>query len=162
TPASFSLTNTPGAPAKIAEVSGSPQSTTVAQAFACPLVVVVKDTFGNPVPGASVIFAAPTSGASATLSGATATTGANGQASVTPAANAFPGKYPVTASVAGVSTPAKFTLTQALPTTGVSVVGTVLYIVGGSTSSDTASVKPAGTKNDGSTGLAVSATLNKV
>ena len=37
-----------------------------------------------------------------------------------------------------------------------------LYLVGGSTSSDTVSVKPAGSKTDGTTGLAVSATLNDV
>ena len=163
TPASFSLTNNPGAAASITEVSGSPQSTTVAQAFASPLVVVVEDTYGNPVPGVIVTFAAPTSGASATLSSATATTGANGQVnSVTATANTLAGSYTVTASVVGVSSPAGFALTQTLPATGVSVIGTVLYIVGGSTSSDTASVKPAGARNDGSTGLAVSATLNGV
>ena len=65
-------------------------------------------------------------------------------------------------SVSGVATPASFTLTQSLPPTGVSVIGTTLYIVGGSTSSDTAAVKPAGVRNDGSTGLTVSATLNRV
>jgi hypothetical protein len=53
-------------------------------------------------------------------------------------------------------------LTQIVLGPGVSVYGTTLYLVGGSTSSDTASVKPAGAKNDGSTGLTVSATLNKV
>ena len=61
TPASFSLTNNPGAAASVAVVSGSGQSTTVAQGFTSPLVVVVKDTYGNPVPGASVTFAAPAS-----------------------------------------------------------------------------------------------------
>ena len=55
------VTITPGAPASITEVSGSPQSTTVGQPFTSPLVVVVKDTYGNLVPGASVTFAAPTS-----------------------------------------------------------------------------------------------------
>ena len=53
-------------------------------------------------------------------------------------------------------------LTQTVLAPGVSVSGTVLYIVGGSTSSDTASVKPAGAKADGTTGLAVCAMLNKV
>ena len=53
-------------------------------------------------------------------------------------------------------------LTQIVLGPGVSVYGTTLYLVGGSTSSDTASVKPAGGKTDGSTGLAISATLNKV
>ena len=114
------------------------------------------------MPNVSVTFAAPTSGASAILSNSTAATDANGQASVTATANTLAGSYTVTASAAGVSTPAIFVLTQTLPATGVSVIGSVLYIVGGSTSSDTASVKPAGTRNDGTTGLTVSATLNKV
>ena len=51
-------------------------------------------------------------------------------------------------------------LTQVVVAPGVSVFGTTLYLVGGSTSSDTVSVSPAGAKNDGSTGLAVSATIN--
>jgi hypothetical protein len=95
----------------ITEVSGSPQSTTVAQNFANPLVVVVTDTYGNPVPGASVTFAAPTSGTSATLSSSTATTGANGQASVTATANTVAGSYTATASAAGASS-AGFSLTN--------------------------------------------------
>jgi fibronectin-binding autotransporter adhesin len=53
-------------------------------------------------------------------------------------------------------------LTQTVLAPGLFVSGTTLYIVGGSTSSDTASVKPAGAKNDGSTGLAISAMLNGV
>ena len=111
-PASFSLTNTPGAAAAVAVVSGSGQTTTVATAFASPLVVVVKDSYGNPVPGASVTFAAPTAGASAALTSSPATTGANGQASVTATANTVAGAYTVTASVAGVTTPASFSLTN--------------------------------------------------
>src|SRR5262249_41850858 len=53
-------------------------------------------------------------------------------------------------------------MTESLRTSGVSVINGTLYIVGGSTSSDLASVTPAGAKTDGSTGLAVTATLNKV
>ena len=75
-------------------VSGSGQSTAVAPAFASPLVVVVNDSYGNPVPGASVTFAAPASGASAALTSSPATTAANGQASVTATANAFAGPTP--------------------------------------------------------------------
>jgi hypothetical protein len=159
TPAGFNLANNPGAAALIAEVSGSPQSTTVAQGFASPLAVVVEDTYGNPVPNVSVTFAAPASGASATLVPSSARTGANGQASVQATANTLAGSYTVTASAAGVSTPAGFALTQTLPATGVSVIGTVLYIVGGNTS-DYASINPAGASNTGATGLSVSATLN--
>ena len=83
TAASFALTNTVGAAASVAVVSGSGQTAIVATGFAAPLVVVVKDAYGNPVPGVSVTFAAPASGASATLTGSPAVTDADGQASVT-------------------------------------------------------------------------------
>ena len=109
--ASFSLTNTPAAPTSVTIVSGSGQSATVGTAFANPLVVLVRDTYGNPVPGASVGFTAPTSGASATLSASTVTTGDDGRASVTAAANAIGGPYTVTASVDG-ATSAIFNLTN--------------------------------------------------
>ena len=109
--ATFSLTNTPGAPASVVVVSGSGQSVTIGSAFSNPLVVVVKDAYGNPVPGASVLFTAPTSGASATLSASTATTGADGRASVTAKANAIGGPDTVTASVDG-PTSATFNLTN--------------------------------------------------
>ncbi|MDP3236610.1 MAG: Ig-like domain-containing protein [Myxococcales bacterium] len=107
----FTLTNTAGAPASVAVVSGSPQSATINAAFGAPLLVVVRDAFGNAVPGATVTFAAPGSGASASLTAA-ATTNALGQTQVTPTANATAGAYSVTASVAGVMTPATFALTN--------------------------------------------------
>ena len=66
-------------------------------------MAVATDKYGNPVPGVSVTFAAPTSGASAALSSSTVTTGANGQASVTATADATLGSYTVTASATGVS-----------------------------------------------------------
>ena len=109
---SFALTNTPGAAASVSVVSGSGQTAAVASGFAAPLVAVVKDSFGNPVPGVTVIFAAPASGASATLAGSPAVTDADGQASVTATANATLGSYTVTASVAGITTGAAFTLTN--------------------------------------------------
>jgi hypothetical protein len=81
-------------------------------AFAAPLVAVVEDQYGNPVPNVSVTFAAPGSGASASLPGSPATTDANGRACVTATANTTPGTYAVTASVAGLATPAAFSLTN--------------------------------------------------
>src|SRR5262249_18480745 len=51
-------------------------------------------------------------------------------------------------------------LTQVVVARGVSVYGTTLYLVGGSTTSDTASATPAAARTDGSTGLAVPARLN--
>jgi parallel beta-helix repeat protein len=112
TTADFALTNTPGPAASVTVVSGSGQSATVATGFASPLVAVVKDAFGNPVPGVSVTFAAPASGASATLTSSPAVTGDDGRASVTAAAGATIGAYTVTASVTGVTTDAAFMLTN--------------------------------------------------
>ena len=96
----------------MAVVSGSGQKAAIATGFAAPLVAVVKDAYGNPVPGVSVTFAAPASGASATLTGSPAVTGADGQASVTATANTTLGSYTVTASVDGVTTEANFALTN--------------------------------------------------
>jgi hypothetical protein len=83
---------------------------------AAPLQVSVVDAFQNGIgPGVSVTFAAPGSGASGTFPGGNATvtvaTDANSQATA-PAftANGTAGSYEVTASVAGVSTPAVFDL----------------------------------------------------
>src|SRR5262249_58953762 len=49
-PAAFALTNTHGAPASVTVASGSGQTATVTTGFATPLVAVVKDAYGNPVP----------------------------------------------------------------------------------------------------------------
>ena len=115
TPATFSLTNTAGAAASIVVASGSPQSAAVATSFA-PLVVTVDDAYGNPVPAAAVTFTAPASGVSGKFSNSTNTIGsstnASGQLSEAFTANTLPGSYSVTATVAGVGTPASFSLTN--------------------------------------------------
>ncbi len=112
TPASFNLTNLAGTATSIAVTSGSPQSVTVTNAFA-NLVATVTDAFGNPVSGASVAFAAPTGTVpSATLGSSPVLTGSNGQVSETATANTHAGSYSVTATVAGVVTPATFSLTN--------------------------------------------------
>jgi hypothetical protein len=100
--------------ATISATSGGGQSTTVASAFANPLVATVTDQNGNPVPGVTVTFAAPGSGASVTFpNGATATTDANGQASVAVSANTVAGgPFTVTTSIGGVTMPASFSLTN--------------------------------------------------
>ena len=112
TVADFALTNTPGAPASIAVVSGSGQKANFAMRFATPLVAVVKDAYGNLLSGVSVIFAAPESGPSATVTGSPIETGADGEASVTATAGTIGGSYTVTAAVANVTTAAAFTLTN--------------------------------------------------
>lgn len=117
-PATFSLTNTTGAPAAITVSSGSPQSTLISSGFPAPLVAKVADIGGNPVPGAIVTFTAPASGASGVFANGTGaetdTTDANGLATSSPfTANGISGADTVTATVAGVTTAANFNLTNA-------------------------------------------------
>ena len=89
----------------IAVVSGSPQTTPYGSAFANSLVVLVKDAGGNPVTGATVTF----SGVGLSFSNMTATTGSNGEASVTVTAVAA-GNLTASASTAGVTGAATFSL----------------------------------------------------
>jgi hypothetical protein len=105
------LTNVAAAPATIAIVSGNDQSAAVGAPFANPLVVSVSDAFGNPVSGVEVRFAAPASGASATLSATSVVTDGSGTASVTATANGTAGSYVVTATVSGLA-PVSFALTN--------------------------------------------------
>ena len=113
TPGSFSLTNSPDAPASITPLSGTPQTTIVNTAFANPLEVQVKDQYGNPVSNSTITFSVPTTGASGQFSNATATTNPNGVASVNLTANLIAGSFTSSSSVAGVAAPAQFALTNA-------------------------------------------------
>ena len=120
------VTNTSGTPASITASSGTPQSAAINTAFAAPLVATVKDSGGNPVAGVTVTFTAPATGASGSFAGGvnTATTNSSGVAtSATITANATAGSYTVAASVAGVSTPASFALTNAAGTTATYTIG---------------------------------------
>jgi hypothetical protein len=69
TPANFALTNTVGQPEQIILKSGTPQTATVTTAFALPLSVTVEDGGGNPVPGVTITFTPPSTGASGTFAG---------------------------------------------------------------------------------------------
>jgi len=116
-PANFNLTNTAGAPATITAASGTPQSAATNTAFASPLVALVLDSSSNPVAGVVVTFTAPATGASGTFANGTTTemdtTNASGvAASTTFIANGLTGPYTVTATVAALSAPAGFTLTN--------------------------------------------------
>ena len=111
TAVNFALTNTAGAGVSVS--SGSPQTAVAGTAFTNPLVAIVKDAANLPVQGVTVTFAVPGSGASATLSSATAVTNAAGLASVTATANSTTGAYTVAATIAGSATPANFLLTNA-------------------------------------------------
>jgi hypothetical protein len=95
----------------------TPQSTPVNTAFPTALAVQVLDFAGNPVSGVTVTFKAPTSGASGTFAGGattvTVSTDSSGDATApTFTANGTTGSYKVTASIQGVTTKAKFALTN--------------------------------------------------
>jgi hypothetical protein len=80
---------------------GNNQSTLINTTFPLPLKVDITALNAvEPVNGGQVVFTAPASGASATLSGSPATI-AGGSASVTATANGSEGSYQVMASAAG-------------------------------------------------------------
>jgi hypothetical protein len=103
------------------------QNATVNMAFASPLGVTVTSN-GLPDSGATVTFAATSSGgATCALSATTATTDSTGSvSSVSCTANGTAGSYTVTASVSGATTPATFSLTN----TAVQTVTYVFYASG--------------------------------
>ncbi|MBM3736226.1 MAG: hypothetical protein FJW39_10615 [Acidobacteria bacterium] len=103
---------TPLSPASLTVASGSAQSTQVNVAFSNPLQALLRDA-NIPLPGFNIGFSAPGSGATATLSGATAATNASGIAQVNATANNTPGTYNVTASLGGLST--QFNLSNTAP-----------------------------------------------
>jgi hypothetical protein len=90
----FGETAVAGAPATVVIVSGDNQSTTVNTALPQPLVVKVKDQFGNAVSGTLVSFTAP----SGSFTGSPATTDTAGNASVTYTAGAVVGPVTITAT----------------------------------------------------------------
>ncbi len=126
------------APAALAVSGGSGQHAAVGTAFASPLQATVTDAFGNPVPGVSVTFTPPASGASAVMTGSPATTDASGVASAAATANGTAGTYAVTAAAATLA-PASFALTNdplgtvpaavpALGTAGLALLGLGLAV----------------------------------
>jgi len=109
--ASFDLTNTPaGEPAVTSVSSGDQgQTATVGTPFGCLLAVKVI-AGADPAAGATILFVAPLSGASAVLSdGVTSgpllltTTDANGVATVAASANSIAGSYEVDAFVTALT-----------------------------------------------------------
>ena len=115
-------------PAAVSAVSGStPQSASVNTAYGTNLAAKVVDASAQPVAGATVTFTAPASGASGSFgssgASATAVSGADGVATAPQfTANGTVGSFTVTASVAGVATPANFSLTNQAATGGPTTV----------------------------------------
>jgi Fe-S cluster assembly iron-binding protein IscA len=129
--ASFSLTNSPGAPASIVATGGGGQAATVSTPFATALQAAVQDATGHLIPNVTVTFTAPASGASGTFANGTATTtgvtDSNGMATASAfTANSTPGGYKVTASASGVSATASFSMTNT-PGGAASLVVTETY-----------------------------------
>jgi predicted outer membrane repeat protein len=107
------------APGSLNAISGGGQAAYIGTAFAAPLLVQVLDANGIPLPGVTVTFTAPSSGAGALFSNGNATitavTDSTGTATVAaPTANATVGSYTVTATAGSAS--AGFSMTnQAMP-----------------------------------------------
>jgi hypothetical protein len=97
---------------EISITGGNNQNVTTGQAAANPLVVTVLDQFDDPMAGVSVAWAVASGGG--TLSGATSTTNAQGQAQINYTGGATAGPATVTATVTGL-TAVTFTLTLAAP-----------------------------------------------
>ena len=97
-----------GSPASLHMVSGNNQSALPNTLLPNPLVVSVKDQYGNLISGVTVGFS--DNGAHGTLSSSSVLTGINGQASVTYITPAQSGAVTITASISGL-TPVNFTET---------------------------------------------------
>jgi phosphatidylinositol-3-phosphatase len=104
-------------PPSLSVTLGSGQSATASTAFNSDLEVKVTDSAGTPIANEFVTFSAPSSGASAIFAnGSTTTTAATNTSGIATSssltANSTAGSYVVTASVAGASNTASFTLTN--------------------------------------------------
>jgi alpha-tubulin suppressor-like RCC1 family protein len=136
-------TASPADPAAVVVVSGSAQSDTIRHTLRVPLAVRVSDAFGNPVPGAVVVWTR-TAGVGA-LGAPTSITIADGTASVGYTLGTAAGAESVTASTAGVTVPAVFAFTAiaGAPATVTPVAGDAQTGVVGSALPTTLSVKVA-------------------
>ncbi len=104
----FSATAGPGAARTLAGVSGDNQSAAAGAAVPAPLVVIVTDAFGNPVPGIEVRWDA----SDGSVDPATVETGADGQAATFRTLGPTAGTQGATASVDGLDgSPVSFTQT---------------------------------------------------
>ena len=89
-----------GQPAVLTVVRGDRQNGTVGQALPDSLVVRVTDRFGDPVPGAEVVWAADNGGS---VNPATANTDGAGRAATMRTLGTQPGSYTTRASVTGLN-----------------------------------------------------------
>ncbi|MDR3576001.1 MAG: choice-of-anchor Q domain-containing protein [Anaerolineaceae bacterium] len=117
-PAQFQLQNYVQAVSTISLSAGNNQFASHLRPFATNLQVYIKDTYGNPMDGATVSFSAPASGASGIFADSkspatTAVSDANGIASAAVfTANTSMGSYIVRATLTGLSQEIDFNLTN--------------------------------------------------
>ena len=97
--ATFSATVLPEAAATLAAISGDAQTGTVATALPEPAAVIVKDQYGNPVPGVTVTWLAANGGS---VTPATSQTAANGVATTQWTLGTVAGTQGASASAAGI------------------------------------------------------------
>ncbi|MGH8542102.1 MAG: S8 family serine peptidase [Gammaproteobacteria bacterium] len=100
-PATFTASSTPGPAAQLVEISGDGQSAQVAQAVPQPLVVAVRDQYGNAVSGAPVEWGAVTGGGS--VSASQVSSGTDGRSSVTWTLGTIAGSHTSRATLPDVS-----------------------------------------------------------
>ncbi len=112
--------NKPGPPAAVAVVSGAGQQVPAGQPAPAPLVVKVTDAQGRAVPSAAVAFTV--AAGSGSVSAASATTGADGQAQVSWTVGPSAGTHSVGAAVGALA--ATFTATV---TPNATVTGSVTF-----------------------------------
>ena len=91
----------PSAPASVSAVSGDAQAILVGDRASAPLVALVKNSGGSPLPNVTVNWSVTSGGGS--LSAVTTTTDANGQAQTTYFSGATADTVKVTASTGGQS-----------------------------------------------------------
>lgn len=124
--ATFALENTSSAPGSIVLVSGGGQHARATAAFAAPVVAMVIDAFGNPVPDAEVTAAMPSSGASATMATPMTKTDADGLVSAELVANGVVGDFALVLRSRGALTPLTVPLAvDAIPTTTTATAGEI-------------------------------------
>jgi CSLREA domain-containing protein len=147
--ATQSVNDSPAAASALVIMSGSDQTAAPSTAFAVLLVAKVTDTFGNGVPGTTVVLSAPASGAGGTFAvggiSTTLTTNINGLATATVfTANATTGQYSVSGTSTGL-TAVSFALTNSvLPDYSITANPISLTIVEGQSGTSLLTVTPVG------------------
>lgn len=102
---SFTTVSTPGPATALTATTGVRQRAAINSLFPLPIAAALTDAGGNPIPGVSVTFTAPSTGASGSFSGnSTVTTDAQGVAAAPSfTSNSVVGSYTVSATVGSLN-----------------------------------------------------------